>query len=116
VCRRQTTGGQGVHREVESEGLAEKYRAAIEGATPAMNRSAKDGTRSSWHYGSEGVLTHPSDQGVCGRHGTEDLDVTPGGLAAFPGGTGINDLISRKTKWEVMRGESSDSRIVPQAR
>ena len=29
-----TTGGQGVHREVESEGLAEKYRAVIEGATP----------------------------------------------------------------------------------
>ena len=28
------TGGQGVHREVESEGLAEKYRAVIEGETP----------------------------------------------------------------------------------
>ena len=42
-----------------------------------MNRSAKDGARSSWHYGGEGVLTHPSYQGVCGRHGTEDLDVTP---------------------------------------
>ena len=36
-----TTGGQGVHREVESEGFAEKYRAVIEGATPLMNRSAK---------------------------------------------------------------------------
>jgi len=52
-----------------------------------MNRSAKDGARSSWHYGSEGVLTHPSYQGVCGRHGTEDLDVTPGGLVVFAGGT-----------------------------
>jgi hypothetical protein len=79
------------------------------------NRSAKDGARSSWHYGSEGVLTHPSYQGVCGRHGTEDLDVTPGGLVVFSGGTGISDPISRKTKWEVKRGESSDSRIVPQA-
>ena len=29
-----TTGGQGVHREVESEGSEEKYRAVIEGATP----------------------------------------------------------------------------------
>ena len=29
-----TTGGQGVHREVESEGPAEKYRAVVEGATP----------------------------------------------------------------------------------
>lgn len=80
-----------------------------------MNRSAKDGARSSWHYGSEGVLTHPSYQGVCGRHGTEDLGVTPGGLAAFSGGTGISDPISRETKWEATRGELSDSRIVPQA-
>ena len=55
-----------------------------------MNRSAKDGARSSLHYGGEGVLTHPSDQGVCGRHGMEDLDVTPGGLVGFPGGTGEN--------------------------
>ena len=31
---REATGGQGVHREVESEGLEEKYRAAIEGDTP----------------------------------------------------------------------------------
>jgi hypothetical protein len=45
--RLQFSGGQGVHREVESEGHAEKYRAVIEGATPQMNRSAKGGTRSS---------------------------------------------------------------------
>ena len=49
-----------------------------------MNRSAKDGARSSRHYDGEGVLTHPSHQGVCERHGTEDLDVTPGGLVVFP--------------------------------
>ena len=36
-------GGQGVHREVESEGHEEKYRAVIEGAAPKMNRSAKGG-------------------------------------------------------------------------
>lgn len=79
------------------------------------NRSAKDGARSSRHYGGEGALTHPSYQGVCERHGTEDLDVTPGGLVVFSGGTGISDPISRETKWEVRQGESSDSRIVPQA-
>ena len=79
------------------------------------NRSAKDGARSSWHYGGEGVFTHPSYQGVCGRHGTEDLDVTPGGLATFPGGAGITDPISREAKWERMRSESSDSRIVLEA-
>ena len=27
-------GGQGVHREVESEGFEEQYRAVIEGAIP----------------------------------------------------------------------------------
>ena len=40
-----------------------------------MNRSAKDGARSRRQYGGEGVLTHPSHQGVCERHDTEDLDV-----------------------------------------
>ena len=34
------SGGQGVHREMESEGHEEKYRAVIEGATPTMNWSA----------------------------------------------------------------------------
>jgi hypothetical protein len=29
---RKTTGGQGVHREVESEGFEEKYRAVVNGA------------------------------------------------------------------------------------
>jgi len=49
-------------------------------ATSMMNRSAKDGERSSLHYGGEGVLVHPSYQGVCGRHGMEDSYVTHGGL------------------------------------
>jgi hypothetical protein len=68
----QYSGGQGVHREVESEGLEEKYRAVINGGHPKMNRSAKGGARSSLHYGGEGVLIHPPHQGVCGRHGTEE--------------------------------------------
>ena len=101
---------------MESEGLEEQYRAVVKGATPRTNRSAKDGARSSRHYGGEGVLIHPSYQGVCERHGTEDLDVTPGGLVTFPGGTGITAPITRKGKWERMRGESSDDCIVPQAR
>ena len=113
---RETTGGQGVHREVESEGLAEQYRAVIEGAAPLMNRSAKDGASSSRHYGGEGVLAHPSYQGVCERHGTEDLDVPPGGLVVFPGGTGITAPISREAKWERMHDEQSASCMVPEAR
>jgi hypothetical protein len=68
----QIPGGQGVHREVESEGHEEKYRAVIDGGDPEMNRSAKGGARSSLHYEGEGVLIHPPHQGVCGRHGTEE--------------------------------------------
>src|SRR5215470_3391108 len=82
------SGGQGVHREMESEGHEEKYRAVIEGATPKMNRSAKGGARSSLHYGGEGILIHPPHQGVCGRHGTEEQRVTSGELAEFRSATG----------------------------
>src|SRR5271157_2986496 len=64
------------------------------GATPRTNRSAKGGARSSPHYGGEGVLIHPPHQGVCGRHGTEDLSVTPGGLSGSSGGTEGSDPIS----------------------
>jgi hypothetical protein len=59
-----------------------------------MNRSAEGGTRSSLHYGGEGVLIHPPHQGVCGRHGTEEQRVTSGGLTESPGGTGVNRPIS----------------------
>jgi hypothetical protein len=59
-----------------------------------MNRSAKGGTRSSLHYGGEGVLIHPPDQGVYGRHGTEEQCATSGGLAASLGGTGVSGPIS----------------------
>jgi len=58
-----------------------------------MNRMAKDVVWSSLQYGGE-VVTHlPIYQGVCGWHGTEDLDLNPGELARFPGGTGISDAI-----------------------
>src|SRR5271169_6336692 len=64
------------------------------GAAPPMNRSAKGGTRSSLHYGGEGVLIHPPHQGVCGRHGTEEQCVTSGGLTGSPDGTGVSGPIS----------------------
>src|SRR5436190_10447970 len=63
-------------------------------ATSRTNRSAKGGTRSSPHYGGEGVLIHPPHQGVCGRHGTEDQDVTPGELPESSDGTEGSDSIS----------------------
>ena len=97
--RLRTTGGQGVHREVESEGFEEKYRAVIKGAIPTMNRSTKGEVRSSLHYGDEGVLIHSPHRnirrrGVCGRHGTEDSCVTPGGLVRFSSGIEISNPIS----------------------
>ena len=52
-------GGQGVRSDPESEGFEEKYRAVIEWGRPLMNRSAKDGIRSSLHYGDEGVTDSP---------------------------------------------------------
>jgi hypothetical protein len=79
---------------MESEGHEEKYRAVIDGGHPEMNRSAKGGTRSSLHYGGEGVLIHPPHQGVCGRHGTEEQGVTSGKLAESSDGTEVNRLIS----------------------
>ena len=64
--------------------------------------------------GAKALLIHPSHQGVCGRHGTEDLCVTPGELVGSPDGTGVSDPISRKAKWEARLGEWSDSRVVPE--
>jgi hypothetical protein len=87
-------GGQGVHREVESEGHEEKYRAVIDGGCPADEPVGQRWARSSLHYGGEGVLIHPPHQGVCGRHGTEEQGVTSGGLAGSPGGSGVSGPIS----------------------
>lgn len=61
------------------------------------------------------LLIHPPHQGVCGRHGTEDLCVTPGDLIRFPKGIGIRNPISEQAKWELKPDEKSDDRIVPQA-
>jgi len=40
------------------------------------------------------ILIHPSYQGVCGRHGAEDLGVTPGGLTEFLRRDRVSDPIS----------------------
>src|SRR5215831_16482877 len=82
---RQFSGGQGVHREVESEGPEEKSRAVINGCHPNDEPVGPRWVRSSLHYGGEGVLIHPPHQGVCGWHGTEEQRVTPGGLAGSRG-------------------------------
>jgi hypothetical protein len=88
-------GGQGVHREVESEGHAEKYRAVIEGATPKMNWSAKRwGKVEPAYMRRRRYSSAHRKQGVCGRHGMEEQHVTSGGLVGSPAGTGVNRPIS----------------------
>src|SRR5215831_2142247 len=88
------SGGQGVHREVESEGHEKKYRAVIDGGYPDDELVGQRRGRSSLHYVGECALIHPPHQGVCGRHGTEEQGVTPGGLTGFSGGTEISGPIS----------------------
>jgi hypothetical protein len=44
--------------------------------------------------GAKAFLIHPPYQGVCGRHGTEDQGVTPGGLDSFSEGTERSNPIS----------------------
>ena len=46
------------------------------------------------------LLIHPSNQGVCGRHGMEDLSVTPGELVEFLTGVRISDPISEERSVE----------------
>jgi len=88
------SGGQSVHREVESEGHEKKYGAVIDGGYPDDEPVGHRWDRSSLHYGGEGALIQPPHQGVCGRHGTEEQGVTSGGLAGFSGGTEISGPIS----------------------
>ena len=88
------TGGQGVHREVGSGGLAENCRAVVEGAIPRRTGRPKVGQGRACTMEAKALLIHPPHQGVCGRHGGEDQWVTPGELMRFPGGSGISDPIS----------------------
>jgi hypothetical protein len=101
----KTTGGQGVHREVESEGHAENCRAVVEGAIPLTNRSAKGGARSSLHYGGEGV-THPPTVPRCVRTARQGRSVRdPRRTHAVPGRLRDKRPYKRKAKWEAMPHE-----------
>ena len=88
------SGGQGVHREVESERHEEKSRAVINGGRPSDEPVGQRWDRSSLHHGGEGVLIHPPYQGDCGRHGTEEQRVTSGGLTGSWGDTEVSGPIS----------------------
>jgi hypothetical protein len=79
---REARGGQGVHREMESEGLASNLRAVAE-AEAMANRSAMSALI---RAGSLTVKEIPAERahghGVCGRHGGTEERLTWGDLVA----------------------------------
>jgi hypothetical protein len=94
-------GGQGVHREVESEGLEEKCRAVIDEGylkdEPVGQRWDK--CRAST-VKAKALLIHPPYQGVCGWHGTEEQCVTSGRLVGSLGGSQSEQADKRKRNGE----------------
>ena len=79
---REPRGGQGVHREMESEGLASNLRAAAE-AEAMANRSAmsaliRAGSLTAKEIPAERAPRH----GVCGQHGGTEGRLTWGDLVA----------------------------------
>ena len=109
------TRGQGVHREVESEGYAEKHRVVIKGQQPMMNRSAQDREWSSLHYGDEGIGFLPVVPRCVRTTRCERFIYDPGRPHHVLGWHQDKRTYKSWTKWQVRRAEESDSRIVPEA-
>jgi hypothetical protein len=79
---REPRGGQGVHREMESEGLASNLRAVAE-AEAMANRSAMSALiRAGSLTAKEIPAERAPRQGVCGRHGGTEERLTWGDLVA----------------------------------
>jgi len=104
----QSFGGQGVHREVESEGLAEHHRVVLEGSYPR-----EEPVGPSWgmvelalwrrrRFGSS-----PAYHGVCGRHGGEETHVTQGDLVGSEGQVGARCCGTRRRKGGQRRRQTS---------
>src|SRR5471030_1465786 len=87
-------GGQGVHREVESEGHEEKYRAVINGGYPEDEPVGQRWGKvepALWRRRSSHSPTAPRCLRMA-RYGRQS--VTSGGLAGSPVGTGVSRPIS----------------------
>jgi len=85
ASRREMRGGQGVHREMESEGHASNLRAVAEGESQA-NRSAMSALiRARSLRAKEIPAERAPRQGVCGRHGGTEERLTWGDLVASRG-------------------------------
>jgi hypothetical protein len=82
ASRRVPRGGQGVHREMESEGLASNLRAVAE-AEAMANRSAMSALiRAGSLTAKEIPAGRAPRHGVCGRHGGTEERLTWGDLVA----------------------------------
>jgi hypothetical protein len=76
-------GRQGASREGGSEGLAETHRVVIEGGHPEDEPvGQRRGMVEPALWRRRRLDSIPSYQGVCGRHGGEDVCVTQGGLVS----------------------------------
>jgi hypothetical protein len=84
ASRYEPRGGQGVHREMESEGLASNLRAVAK-AEARANRSATSALiRARSLRAKEIPAERVQAHGVCGRHGGTEKRLTWGDLVAFP--------------------------------
>jgi hypothetical protein len=111
---KRTTGGQGVHREVKSEGHAEKYRAVIEGESqdePVGQRREQVelalGRRRRSHSPVEPRCVRTA------RYGRTMCD--PGRPHPVSVWRQNKRPYKRRVKWEAKPDEESDRRIVPKA-
>jgi hypothetical protein len=77
-------GGQGVHREMESEGLASNLRAVAKGESQANRSATSARIRACSLRAKEIPAERVQAQGVCGRHGGTEKCLTWGDLVAFP--------------------------------
>ena len=80
----ETRGGQGVHREMESEGLASNLRAVAEGESQANRSATSTLIRACSLRAKEIPAERAQRHGVCGRHGGTEERLTWGDLVAFP--------------------------------
>ena len=105
---RQSFGGQGVHREVESEGFAENHRVVLNGSDPT-----EEPVGPSWgmvepavgrrrRYGSS-----PAYPGVGGRHGGEETAATQGDLSVSNRKGRVRYCGTRRRKGEQRRRQTA---------
>jgi hypothetical protein len=101
-------GGQGVHREVESEGFAENHRVVLKGSDPP-----EEPVGPSWGMVEPALWRRrrcgsiPAYHGVCGRHGGEERQMTQGDLVGSEGKVGLRWCGTRRRKGEQRRRQTA---------